>query len=98
MPMAGASMMRDVRREALWLGVAVAVGLLVLPPVVYATGVRTLGAYAHGGLGAFLGDYYTALIKLRPAAWILATGPIAAVLVWRLLMRLVDSVERRETA
>jgi len=88
-------MIRDVRREAVWLGVAVAVGLLVLPPVVYATGVRTLGAYAHGGLGAFLGDYYTALVKLRPAAWIVATGPIAALLVWRLLMRLVDALERR---
>ena len=91
-------MSRDVRREAVWLGVAVAVGLLVLPPVVYATGVRTLGAYAHGGLGAFLGDYYTALAKLRPAAWILATGPIVALLVWRLLMRLVDALERRTAA
>jgi len=91
-------MSRDVSREAVWLGVAVAVGLLVLPPVVYATGVRTLGAYAHGGLGAFLGDYYAALISLRPAAWVLATGPIAALLVWRLLMRLVDALERRTAA
>jgi len=91
-------MSRDVRREAVWLGVAVAVGLLVLPPVVYATGVRTLGAYAHGGLGAFLGDYYAALINLRPAAWVLATGPIVALLVWRLLMRLVDALERRIAA
>ena len=91
-------MSRDVRREAVWLGVAVAVGLLVLPPVVYATGVKTLGAYAHGGLGAFLGDYYAALINLRSAAWILATGPIAALLVWRLLMRLVDALERRTAA
>ena len=91
-------MSRDVSREAVWLGVAVAVGLLVLPPVVYATGVKTLGAYAHGGLGAFLGDYYAALINLRPAAWVLATGPIVALLVWRLLMRLVDALERRTAA
>jgi hypothetical protein len=80
------------------LGAAVAVGLLVLPPVVYATGVKTLGVYAHGGLGAFLGDYYAALLKLRPAAWILATGPIAAVLVWRFLMRLVNAYEQRVAA
>jgi hypothetical protein len=84
-----------VRREAVWLGVAVAIGLLVLPPVVYATGVRTLGAYAHGGLGAFLGDYYAALFSLKAAAWIIAAGPIVAVLVWRLLMRLVYACEQR---
>jgi hypothetical protein len=85
-----------VRREAVWLGVAVAVGLLVVPPVVYATGVKTLGAYAHGGLGAFLGDYYAALFKLQPAAWILAGGPIVALLVWRFLTRLVNAYEQRE--
>ena len=84
-----------VRREAVWLGVAVAIGLLVLPPVVYATGVKTLGAYAHGGLGAFLGDYYAALFQLKAAAWIIAAGPIIAVLVWRFLMRLVDAYEQR---
>ena len=84
-----------VRREAVWLGVAVAVGLIVLPPVAYTTGVKTLGAYAHGGLGAFLGDYYAALFTLRPAAWIVAAGPIVAVLVWRVLMRLVDAYEQR---
>jgi hypothetical protein len=84
-----------VRREAVWFGIAVAVGLLVLPPVVYATGVKTLGAYARGGLGAFLGDYYAALVMLRPAAWIVAGGPIVAVLVWRLLMNLVNAYEQR---
>ena len=61
-----------LRRDATWVGVAIALGLLVLPPVVYATGVKTLGPYANGGLGAFLGDYYVSLAKLQPAAWLLA--------------------------
>jgi hypothetical protein len=85
-----------MRREAVWLGAALLVGLLILPPVVYATGVRTLGAYAHGGLGAFLGDFYAALFKPSAAAWILAVGPIVAIAVWRGLMRLTNVFDRAE--
>ena len=85
-----------MRREAIWLGAALSIGLLILPPVVYATGVRTLGAYAHGGLGAFLGDFYAALLKPSPAAWILAMGPIVAIAIWRGLMRLLTVFERGE--
>jgi hypothetical protein len=87
-----------LRREAVWLGAALAVGLLVLPPVVYATGVKTLGAYAHGGLGAFLGNYYSSLFGLRPAAWILAFGPIVALALWRGLMRLATLFEGGQPA
>ena len=83
-----------IRREAVWLGIALAAGLLILPPVVYATGVRTLGAYAHGGLGSFLGNYYGSLLGLRPAAWVLASGPIVAIALWRGLMRLTMLLER----
>ena len=84
-----------LRRDATWVGVAIALGLLVLPPVVYATGVKTLGPYANGGLGAFLGDYYVSLAKLQPAAWLLAAGPPIVVIVWRSLLRLLNAIERR---
>jgi hypothetical protein len=84
-----------LRRDATWVGVAITLGLLVLPPVVYATGVKTLGPYANGGLGAFLGDYYVSLAKLQPAAWLLAAGPPIVVIVWRSLLRVLNAIERR---
>ena len=91
-------MSNSLRRDATWIAVALALGLLVLPPVVYATGVKTLGPYANGGLGSFLGDFYVSLAQLKPAAWILAAGPPIVVLIWRALLHGLDAIERRAEA
>jgi len=59
-------------------------GAVVLPFLVYATGVETLGPYSRGGAGSFYADFLADLARLRPAAWTLAVGPAALVLTWRL--------------
>jgi len=74
------------RRHILWMLAAVVFGAAVLPFLVYATGVRTLGPYSGGGPGAFYGAFATDLAQLRPAALALLLGPAALVAVWRLLV------------
>jgi hypothetical protein len=75
----------SLRRHALWLLAALVFGALVLPFLVYYTGVATLGPYSHGGPGEFYADFLAGLARHRWAAWSLLLGPAAAVLVWRIL-------------
>jgi len=75
--------------EGVWLAIAVVFGLLALPLLVHYTGEQTLGAYASGDARRFLRDFYADLVRLRPATLTLAFGPLALVLAWRLLLRLV---------
>lgn len=74
------------RRHLPWLIAALAFGAVVLPVLVYYTGSATLGAYAGGGLGRFMGDYLADLARLRLSAWTLLLGPVGLVLVWRTLL------------
>ncbi len=46
------------------------------------------GPYSDGALGAFLADFYGDLLTLAPATLVIALGPVAVVLAWRLLRRL----------
>ena len=75
-------------RDAKWLLAALLFGLLVLPPLVYVTGISILGPYAHGGLGAFLGDFFANLARLRWFSWSLVLGPLALIALWRTAARL----------
>lgn len=68
-----------------WVVAALVFGAAVLPFLVYATGVRTLGPYTGAGVGSFYGHFIADLARLRPAAWTLLAGPATLVLVWRLL-------------
>jgi hypothetical protein len=77
----------SIRRQGAWLVAAAAVGTIVLPALVYFTGVATLGSYSGGGLGAFYRDFLTDLARLRWHAWALAVGPLVLVTGWRLLTR-----------
>jgi hypothetical protein len=77
----------NLRRDLLWLLAALLFGLLVLPFLVHATGVRVLGSYAGGTAGAFLADYFASLAALRWHAWTLALGPPLLVACWRLTGR-----------
>ena len=74
----------NVRRDSRWLIAALVFGALLLPVLVYYTGVMTLGPYSHGGLLGFYGDFLASLARLRWSAWSLLLGPAALVLVWRL--------------
>lgn len=73
------------RHHLRWVLAALLSGAVVLPFLVYATGVETLGPYSHGGAGSFYADFLGDLARLRPAAWTLAVGPAVLVLVWRLV-------------
>jgi hypothetical protein len=71
------------KRELIWVGVAVLAGLVVMPLLVYATGMLTLGPYSRGGAGRFLADFLRSLAGLEWQAIVLAAPPIALVLAWR---------------
>lgn len=77
-----------LNRDAAWLLGALLLGLLVLPLLVYLTGITVLGPYAHGGAGAFLKDFFADLARLRWFSWALALGPVAVVATWRTLSRI----------
>jgi hypothetical protein len=81
------------RRDKFWLLAALVFGLLVLPLLVYSTGVYVLGKYADGGPAAFFGDYLRGLVTLRWYSWVLALGPLVIVASWRVLGR-VGSTSR----
>lgn len=74
------------KRHAAWIVAALAFAALVLPFLVYYTGLQTLGAYAGGGAAGFFGDFYADLGRLRPGAWLLLLGPPALVAAWRVLV------------
>jgi hypothetical protein len=75
------------RRKGAWLVTAAVFGTIVLPALVYFTGLETLGSYSGGGLGAFYRDFLADLARLRWHAWALAVGPLALVTGWHLLAR-----------
>ena len=76
---------RGTQRELLTLALALAVGLGVMPLLIWLVGSTQLGPYANGGLGHMLADYYVALARGSLPHWLVALGPYAAVWLWRAL-------------
>jgi hypothetical protein len=77
-----------VKRELIWMLVALAAGLLGMPLLVYATGRLTLGPYSGGGAAQFVGDFLRSLARMEWQALALALAPIALVLSWRIVCAL----------
>ena len=75
------------RRDKFWLLAALVFGVLVLPCLVYFTGVYVLGKYATGGSAAFFGDYLRGIVTLQWYSWVLALGPLVIVASWRIALR-----------
>jgi hypothetical protein len=84
------------RRELALYGGALALGLLIVPLLIWLVGHRTLGPYTHGdsppGLGPFTlyGDYFSGLAHGWLGYWAVALGPAVLLLVarlWRALLR-----------
>ncbi len=68
--------------EAMTLGLALLVGLIVMPALIYLAGRYTLGAYSHGtvfeadsNVFTLFFDFFKGLIELRPSCWIVVAGP-----------------------
>ena len=70
--------------EAMTLGLAVSVGLLVMPALIFLAGSLTLKDYANGGLFALYGDFFKALFLPRPSFWAVVAGPFVFLCVLRL--------------
>jgi hypothetical protein len=72
------------QREALWLGLGLALAVLAGPPLVWAVGRLVLGSYANGGLLAFWGDFLRARAAGDLPAWLLLAGPYVLLVLLRL--------------
>lgn len=79
------------RRDSFWLLAALVFGVVVLPFLVHATGLRVLGEYAEGGAGQFFLDFLRGLATLKWFSWVLALGPVMLVALWRGAWRLGSS-------
>jgi hypothetical protein len=83
------------RREMALFGGAVALGLLVIPLLIWIVGHRTLGPYTHGddphGMGplALYGDYFAGLAHGWLGYWAVALGPAVLLLLGRLWLAML---------
>lgn len=87
-----------VRRELLIFGIAMAVGLFVVPFLIWVVGNRILGPYTHtldpsAGTGAtrLLADFFTGLGHGSAIFWCVALGPYVLLTLVRLLYGFVRS-------
>jgi hypothetical protein len=78
--------------EAVTLGLAVLVGLLVMPVLIFLAGNLTLGDYANGGLFALYGDFFKGLFEPRGSFWIVLIGPFILLSVFRLFRLILRKV------
>jgi hypothetical protein len=75
--------MNGVGRELLTIILCVALGLVVMPCLIFAVGRLVLGSYAHGGVFALWHDFLAGLAAGSEAYWFIALGPYLAVWLLR---------------
>jgi hypothetical protein len=71
------------QRELALLLVALGLGLLLMPLLVWVAGTIALGPYANGGFGALLGDFLRGLADGSLACWLVLAGPYLLLWLWR---------------
>lgn len=77
---------RRARFELIFAGIWLAVGLLLLPALIFTVGGSLLGPYGdNGGLGRFYGDFFGDLAEPSVRAWAIALGPLVLISVLRLI-------------
>jgi hypothetical protein len=81
--------------EAITLGLALLVGLLVMPALIYLAGRFTLDHYANGGLFALYGDFFRGLFEPRQTNWIVVLGPLAFLCLFRLFRLFLRKTSRK---
>lgn len=88
------------RRQVALFGGALALGLLVVPLLIWIIGDRTLGPYTRGddprGLGplALYGDFFSGLAHGWLGYWAVALGPALLLLAFRLWRGLLRWIPR----
>ncbi len=80
------------RRELVWLGVWLAVGLLLLPALIWVAGRISLGDYVNGGPFALWKDLLAELGRGSLVHWIVILGPYVLVSGARIGVALVRRV------
>jgi hypothetical protein len=85
-----------LRREILWALIALAVGMLLLPPLIGLVGAHVFGAYSAGNTRDLVEHYFRGLGRGQQAFWIIALGPYLAILTLRLTVAGVRAVRRPE--
>jgi hypothetical protein len=98
LPPPGASYLTPrARRGLLVYGVALLVGVILMPLLVWVVGNRVLGPYTHGqnthaGPLALLGDFLVGLLHGSAVFWGVALGPLALLLLLRLIVAVVRAI------
>ena len=88
------------RRTMALFGGALALGLLIIPLLIWLVGHRVLGPYTHGddprGLGplALYGDYFSGLAHGWLGYWAVALGPAVLLVAARLWLALLRRLPR----
>lgn len=88
------------RREVAFFGGALALGLLVIPLLIWLVGHQVLGPYTRGdsphGMGplALYGDYFSGLAHGWLGYWTVALGPAVLLLLVRLWLTLLRRLPR----
>jgi hypothetical protein len=80
------------QRELLGFGLALLVGLVLMPVLIWVAGNRVLGPYTHGqdlhaGPFALLQDFFIGLVHGSAVFWAVVLGPAVFVLLLRLCVR-----------
>lgn len=85
-----------LRREFFWALLALPVGVLLLPPLIYLVGSRVFGPYGAGNTRELVDHFFHGLSLGQQAFWIIALGPYAAILALRLTVGAVRAVRRED--
>ena len=76
-----------LRIQLILAGIGLALGIVVLPTVVFTVGNSIIGTYAGGAhrLGSFYGNFFADLTNGSPIAWTLAIVPYVLLLLLRFI-------------
>jgi hypothetical protein len=83
-----------LRRELLWALIALPVGVLLLPPMIWLVGSRVFGPYAGGGTRDLVDHFFRGLAQGQQTFWIVALGPYVVLIALRLTLGAVRATRR----
>jgi hypothetical protein len=92
-----------LRRELLFLGIAVICGFVLIPLAIWLVGNRILGPYTHGlepagGPMKLLGDFYEGLAHGSVIFWCVALGPYFLIWFVRLFWGVISHTPATSTS